>query len=234
MQLPAFSAGFRCVAYDARGTGAAAATPAQASIAAMAGDAVALLDALGLEQAHVAGWSMGAAVATVVALETPQRVRSLSLYTPWGRTDRWLALGFGLLADVARHGTPADFEAAVTWLILSRDLITSMEDFDAAVAATVAVPGYPDAATLIAQLQASIEFDRLDDAAAIACPTLLVAGERDQLVPPAYARELAACIPSARLEVLAGLGTTHALLVERAAAFNELALAFLQEAERAL
>ena len=106
MQLPAFSADFRCIAYDARGTGAAAASTAQASISAMAGDAVALLDALELEQAHVAGWSMGAAVATVVALEAPDRVRSLSLYTPWGRTDRWLALGFRLLADVARTAPP--------------------------------------------------------------------------------------------------------------------------------
>ena len=109
-----------------------------------------------------------------------------------------------------------------------------MEDFDAAMAATAAAPGYPDAATLIAQLQASIEHDRLDAAAAIACPTLLVAGERDQLVPPAYARELAARIPSARLEVLAGPGSTHALLVERAAEFNALALTFLREVERAL
>jgi pimeloyl-ACP methyl ester carboxylesterase len=234
MQLPAFSADFRCIAYDARGTGADIASVAQPSIAAMAADAVALLDALGLERAHVAGWSMGAAVATVIALETPGRVRSLSLYTPWGRTDRWLSLGFRLLADVARHGTPADFEAAVSWLILSRDLITSMDDFDAAMADTAAAPGYPDAATLLAQLQASIEHDRLEAAAAIASPTLLVAGERDQLVPPAYARELAARIPSARLEVLAGAGSTHALLVERAAEFNDLALAFLREVERAL
>jgi pimeloyl-ACP methyl ester carboxylesterase len=125
---------------------------------------------------------------------------------------------------------PSATHGAVSWLILSRDLITSMEDFDAAVAATDAAPGYPDAATLIAQLQASIEHDRLADAAAIMCPR----GERAELVPPAYARELAARIPSARLEVLAGPGATHALLVERAAELNELALTFLEETERAL
>jgi pimeloyl-ACP methyl ester carboxylesterase len=235
MQVPAFSTDFRTIVYDARGTGAAAnGSVSQTSIAEMAHDAIAVLDELEVEQAHVAGWSMGAAVATAVALAAPDRVRSLSLYTPWGRTDRWLALCFRFLADVARHSTPADFEATVTWLLLSREFINAMEDFDGAMAATAASPGYPEAATLIAQLEASIQYDVLEEVARISCPTLLVAGERDQLVPSEYARELAAQIPTARLEVVNGPGSTHGLLVERATEFNDLALGFLREVERDL
>ncbi len=235
MQLPAFAGEFRCTVYDPRGTGELAGEPVtRTSIDEMAGDALAVLDALEQQRAHVAGWSMGAAVATAVALDAPERVRSLSLYTPWARTDRWLALGFRLLADVARHGTLADFEAAVTWLIISREFINGLDDFDGAMAATAAAPGYPQAATLIAQLEASIEHDVLDALGRITCPTLVVAGERDQLVPSAYAREFAERIPSARLEVMEGAGTTHALLVERAKDFNALALAFLREVDRDL
>jgi len=232
MQLPAFAAEFCCTVYDARGTGGLAGEPVtRTSIDEMAGDALAVLDALEQQRAHVAGWSMGAAVATAVALSAPERVRSLSLYTPWARTDRWLALGFQLLADVARHGTLADFEAAVTWLIISREFINGLDDFDGAMAETAAAPWYPQAATLIAHLEASIQHDVLDALGKITCPTLVVAGERDQLVPPAYARELAERIPSAQVEVMQGAGTTHALLVERAEDFNAMALAFLREVD---
>jgi len=235
MQLPAFAADFHCIVYDARGTGAVAAAPvAQTSIDEMATDALAVLDARGQQRVHVAGWSMGAAVATQVALAAPERVRSLSLYTPWARTDRRLALGFRMLAGVARHGALEDLEAAVTWLILSREFINGMEDFDGAMAATVATPGYPQAASVIAHLEASIEHDVLDALDRITCPTLVVAGDSDQLVPAVYARELAEHLPSARLEVLEGAGATHALLVERADEFNALALAFLGEVDHDL
>ena len=92
----------------------------------------------------------------------------------------------------------------------------------------------PQAPSVIAHLEASIEHDVLDTVDRITCPTLVVAGERDQLVPPAYGRELAERIASARLEVMEGPGTTHALLVERADEFNALALSFLKEVDRDL
>jgi pimeloyl-ACP methyl ester carboxylesterase len=229
MQLPAFAAEFRCITYDARGTGDGAAPIATTSIAEMARDAVAVLTELELENVHVAGWSMGAAVATALAIDEPQRVRSLSLYTPWGRTDRWLALGFQALADIVRNGTLVDYEAAVTWLLLSGEMINSIDDFDAFINSSVGSPGYPEAATIAAHLEASRKHDLLDEASAISCPTLVIAGEHDRLVPAVYARELAASIPTSRLQVIEGVGSTHGLLVERAAEFNELALSFIGE-----
>jgi pimeloyl-ACP methyl ester carboxylesterase len=231
MQLPAFSTDLRCITYDAAGTGEASAPITRTSIGEMSQEPLALLDKLELQQVHLAGWSMGAAVATAAALEARDRVRSLSLYTPWGRTDRWLSLGFRYLAHVARHGTLADYESAVTWLLLSRDFVNSIDAFDDAMAATAASAWYPHATTLIAQLEASVEHDMLDGAAAISCPTLVVAGERDQLVPAVYAAELAAAIPGARLEILQGPGSTHGLPVERATEFNDLALNFLKEVD---
>jgi pimeloyl-ACP methyl ester carboxylesterase len=234
IQLPDFAADLRCTVYDARGTGVGAQPVHRTSVEEMAADAVSLLAELQLDQAHIAGWSLGAAVATAVALAAPDRVRSLSLYTPWGRTDQWLTQCFRFLREIARTGTLTAYEATVTWLLLSRDMINSIDDFDANVAATVASPGYPAAVTLIAQLEASIEHDLLDEAAAISCPTLVVAGERDQLVPAEYARDLAAKIPAARLEVLTGPGSTHGLLVERPSDFNTLAVDFIKEVDGAL
>jgi pimeloyl-ACP methyl ester carboxylesterase len=231
MQLPAFTAEFRCITYDARGTGNGAKPVETTSVAEMAQDALTLLTELELQQVHVAGWSMGAAVATALAIDEPQRVRSLSLYTPWGRTDRWLSLGFEALADILRDGTLADYEAAITWLLLSREMINSIDNFDAFIKSSVASPGYPEPATIAAHLEASRRHDLLDEASAISCPTLVIAGEGDRLVPAVYARELAASIPTSRLQVVEGVGSTHGLLVERAAEFNELALSFIREVD---
>jgi pimeloyl-ACP methyl ester carboxylesterase len=234
-QLPAFAAELCCAAYDNRGTGADAARDVPStSIDELAHDALAVLDALEWSDAHIAGWSMGAAVATALALAAPERVRSLSLYTPWGRTDKWLAACFRSLATVAHCGTTAEFEATATWLLLSREFVDSIDDVEGAAAAVASSPGYPSGATLVGQLEASIEHDLRDEAAAISCPTIVIAGEQDQLIPASYARELAAKIPNARLEVLNGPGSTHGLLVERADEFNALALEFIKGVERDL
>ena len=72
-------AGFRAIAFDHRGHGASTKSydPAAYVPAAMAGDAAALLDHLGLERAHVMGYSMGARVAAFLALQEPARVATL-------------------------------------------------------------------------------------------------------------------------------------------------------------
>lgn len=74
-------AGYRVAAFDHRGHGKSSASydPADYTPSKMAGDAVALLDHLGIERAHVMGYSMGARVATVMALEQPERVATLIL-----------------------------------------------------------------------------------------------------------------------------------------------------------
>src|SRR5207244_11254729 len=61
----------------------------------LAADAVALLDAIGVERAHVGGLSQGSAVAQELAIRWPERVLSLSLYNTWGQTDAFLRALFG-------------------------------------------------------------------------------------------------------------------------------------------
>lgn len=74
-------AGYRVIAFDHRGHGKSSASydPADYTPSKMAGDAAALLDHLGIERAHVMGYSMGARVSTFLALEHPERVASLIL-----------------------------------------------------------------------------------------------------------------------------------------------------------
>jgi len=230
-QLPALLDAHRCVLFDPRGIGESKdAGPGPLSAATLAEDAVAALDAAGVERAHVVGWSLGAAAATLVALDHPERVTSLSLLTPWARTDAHLATAFRVLRDLVEHAGALSAEVATLWLILSRSAVNAAGAglVDGA-QADCADPGYPSAETMRAYLDGGIAFDVLDRLGTVAVPTLVVGGTDDRLVDVAHAREIAAAVPGARLHVLEGEGASHALPVERAAEVNQLLTAFLAE-----
>lgn len=76
---PALADGYRLIRYHRRGWGGSTHTPPPVSIGDQAADAAALLDRLGVEHAHVAGHSSGAAVAVQLALDSPEKVDTLIL-----------------------------------------------------------------------------------------------------------------------------------------------------------
>src|SRR5512146_2996554 len=89
-QLPAFAAHFRCITYDLRGIGRTDVPDAGYSTSEMAADALALLAALDVPRAHVAGYSLGGAIGMHMAIEDPARVKSLSLYATFSHVEPYL------------------------------------------------------------------------------------------------------------------------------------------------
>src|SRR5512137_672538 len=80
LQIPEFSAKYRVIAFDNRGTGRTDDAPDKPySFRTMADDAVGLLDALGIGKAHILGVSMGGCIAQEIAIEFPERTRRLIL-----------------------------------------------------------------------------------------------------------------------------------------------------------
>lgn len=221
--------GYRVLTYDLRGMGGTERGSGAISVGSLAVDARGVLDALGVDRAHVLGYSLGSAVAQQLALDVPDRVASLVLYCTWGRTD-----GFqrAMMTGLAHPWRTGDLEAGLGALgvAFSPQLLDS-PDFGALIEQLL--PLFPSneqqIRTTAEQWDADLAHDTLDRLGGITAPTLVIAGEQDLLTPPWHGRQVADAIPGARHHLFTGPGSSHALGVERAAEFGPLVSAFLGE-----
>jgi len=197
----------RALLIDNRGTGDSDRIRGPISMADLAADAVAVLDAAGVERAHVVGVSMGGMVAQHIGLDHRQRVRSLVLActTAGGRSGPppWRLLLSTALRPVVGPGRTWGLVAPILYAPATlRDQRARLrEDLDRRIAD--ATPS----ATLYAQMGAIRGHDvraRLSELEGI--PTLVLHGAADALVPPAAGRYLAERIPGARLRPIPGAG----------------------------
>ena len=170
----------------------------------MADDAAALLRALEVESAHVAGFSMGSAIAQELALRHPELVRSLVLMSTYARPDAlWRSqLSFWRwLAEVA-PSERAFFEGFFTWVYTPRAHADGT--VDQLVEEALAFPHQQSVEAFQAQVDVCLAHDAVDRLAEIAAPTLVLSGELDIILPPRFGRSVAAGIPSARFEAMPG------------------------------
>ena len=220
---------WRTIVFDNRGTGRSSKPPGPYSIEQHADDAVAILDALGMDQAHVLGHSMGGYIAQALALRHPERVRSLVLVgtsagapthapVPRETLDAWLAN-----AD----RPPEAFARATAFLSFAPGWTDEHPDeYEAFLTARLEHPTPPecfraqlDATTVWLEAGAPVE--------KIMAPTLVVHGDADRVVPIANGRGVAARIPRARLAVVPGAG--HYVMLEDPDGFNALVARFLED-----
>ena len=198
--------GHRVIAYDARGHGRSSPAPERAyGYEHLAGDLLAVLDQLGLERAVLAGASMGAHTVARVALAQPERVAGLALitpsYEPGGPREeeelaRWDALAQGLrgggvegfVAAYELEGVPEAWRATIETVLRQR--LSAHEHLQAVAEALEVVPR-------------SQPFEQIEELAAIAVPTLVVASrdEADPGHPLAVGERYARAIAGAELLV---------------------------------
>ena len=211
--LGAYAADFDCITYDNRGAGRSPAPWRLTSIPELAGDAVRLLDALGVDSAHVYGLSMGGMVAQEVAIRFPDRVRALVLGATTHGGPRAVLPSARTAAALANRGTPAAVRAEVVARALFTDAYR--RDHPQLVREHLGRLGaHPTSARgVLAHLTASSYHDTRARLGRIQAPTLVLHGEYDRLTPPANARLLAAAIPHATLALVPDTG--HAYLLEQ-------------------
>lgn len=225
-QLPVYEQRYSCILVDNRGVGLSAKSPGPYSTRLLAQDAIAVLDDLGIEQAHVSGQSMGGAITQHIALGWPERVKSASIHCSWGSCG-------GHLRDVF-----------ASWSAIRR--ACSLEDYNRHVLTWILTPGFYDARprevdeirrgmdnptdvqpwhTFDAQALACAEHDTLDLLASVGAPVLVTVGGGDIFTPPPLSAAIAERIPGAEFRVVAEAG--HCLFWEQADQFNRITLEFL-------
>jgi 3-oxoadipate enol-lactonase len=205
------------VAFDPRGVGGSSDAPAGASTRDMARDAVAVLDALGVDVAHVFGISLGAMVATWLAIDAPERVARLCLASagPVGFALSASGLGRGVAMATTLLAPDDEVVGRLAEAVLSRGV--RERDGGPVAAVEAAAEGEPARRVEVVKLAlAAARHDARDALPRVAAPTLVLAGDRDELIGSEPPAALAAAIEGARLEVIADAG--HDVTLERPAA----------------
>jgi len=225
----AFAERYDAVSFDYRGLGDSERGDGAVTVASLADDAAALLDALSIPRAHVLGWSLGSVLAQELALRHADRVGSLELYGTWGRSDRFAN---ALMTTLKHPWETGDLEAALVSLgiVYSAEFLDSPE-FDKFVEEMLPIaPSTPAQVRAVAeQWAANLDFDSLDRLDAISAPTLVLTGEQDIVTPPRHGRAVAGRIPHATFELMTGTGSSHGLMFERTDDFLRAALGFLEQ-----
>jgi len=231
MQMADFAARHRVIAFDNRGVGQSDAPDAPYTTRMMADDALGLMDALGVDSAHVLGVSMGGMIAQELVLARPDRVRSLHLACTFGRPDPYmLALNSAWREMRIGLGRESTLRTLGLWLFSPTTYAERPELIEALLQTSLANP-YPQSLIgFLRQGEAVAAHDALERLGAIRCPTLVSVAEDDILVPPRFAREIVARIPGAELRTIPAAG--HGYFLERPDLFNELSLEFIARSSR--
>jgi len=196
---PVLADRYRTIAFDNRGVGQSDVPPGAYSIALMASDAVAVLDAAGVQSAHILGFSMGGMIAQEFALQYPGRVNSLILgCTAAGGPHAVQAEPGAIQTLMRRDLTPEESKEAIIPFIYDPDTSRGRIDEDMA----IRMKWYPTPQGYMSQLQAIFGWESYNRLSQITAPTLVIHGETDRLIPPANGKLIAERIPGAKLILL--------------------------------
>lgn len=224
-QMEALLSRFRVVLYDHRGTGRSARTLTEPhSVAAMGEDIVHLLDALGLDRAHVVGHAAGGNAGLALALDHPGRIDRLVVVNGWSRPDPHIKRCFDVrLALLNNTGIAAYVHAQPIFLYPADWLSANHARLEAE--EVHHIHGFPDPDVMRARIQALLDFDIDADLERIRCPVLVSASADDMLVPLACSRRLAERLPNAALDIAPWGG--HGFTVTAPERFNASVVSFL-------
>ncbi|MBL29324.1 MAG: alpha/beta hydrolase [Rhodospirillaceae bacterium] len=198
---PTLAERYRVVLHDHRGTGRSTHARIRYSVEQMTDDVIELMDALGIERAHLIGHSTGGAIGQTMALDRPERLGKLVLTATWTAADAYFRRLFEVRGDSLRNGGPRAYVRSNAiymrppWSV--RDDIAAIEAQEQAI-----IDGFPPPEVMLDRIDAICRFDRRADLPRIQAPTLVI-GARDDIVTPVYySEELGRLIPGATTVLL--------------------------------
>jgi pimeloyl-ACP methyl ester carboxylesterase len=226
-QLPAYTEHFSCIAIDLPGSGESDKPAGPYSTDGYADQVAGFLGAIGIERAHVAGMSLGAAVGIHLAARHPDRVRSLSLHGGWHASDDYLKIvvqQWRTLASTLPTVADVVIEGIFPWCFTPEMYAERPAFVDTLMDFVRGRPTQPVDAFL-AQTDAVIAHDASAALGDIDVPTLITFGARDLVCSTRFAGPLKSGIGGSELVVFEHL--SHAGLHEDPETFNRATLDFL-------
>ncbi|HLJ60764.1 MAG TPA: alpha/beta hydrolase [bacterium] len=227
-QVADYSKHFTCISLDPRGAGETDKPEGIYSTELFADDVAAFMPASGIERAHVAGLSLGAATGMWLAAKCPRRVKSLSLHSGWTRTDPFLKTvveGWRLMARALENVADMVILGVFPWCLTPElhaakpEYVQSLADF---------VRGRPaqPVDAFMRQSDAVIAHDVESQLGKIKAPTQITFGRYDMVTSTRFADRMKGSIRGAELVVFEGCA--HAPIYEKVDEFNTKTLEFLQ------
>lgn len=232
-QLEHFSKRYRCITFDHRGTGESdkPTGPGAYSTQTLAQDAIALMDKLGIEKAHIAGTSTGGCVLQNIALDHPDRVRACILNNTWVTADEFISRVATTRKRIAESYGPEEY-VKVSSMFTSgadqfRNNLDAVMELERRALATVG-----DVEVLTARLDMMLAHNRSTEIASIDKPSLIIGTVDDATIPYYFAEDLNAAIPGSEIYFFEDGG--HYSYRRHPEKWNTLVQAFLDKAEQSI
>jgi pimeloyl-ACP methyl ester carboxylesterase len=226
-QVAEYAKRFTCISLDLRGTGETDKLKGAYTTEVLADDVAAFMQAAGIQKAHVAGLSLGAAVGMWLAAKYPDMVHSLSLHSGWPKTDAFLQTiveGWQVMAKAL--GVPEMIVRAIFPWCFTPELYATRPEYIESLAGFVRSRPPQSAEDFIQQSNAVIAHDVEAQLGRITAPTQITFGRHDVLTSTRFADRLKSGIRHS--EMLIFEGSAHAPIYESVEEFNQKTLAFLQ------
>jgi pimeloyl-ACP methyl ester carboxylesterase len=226
-QLPAYTEHFSCIALDLPGTGESDKPAGPYSTDGYAEQVAGFLDAIEIEQAHVAGVSLGAGIGMHLAAHHPERVRSLALHSAWDASDAYLTTVVEMWRTLA-SSLPTVADAVIQGifpLCFTPEMYVDRPEFADTLADFVRGRPAQPLDAFLAQSDAALTHDASAGLGAIDAPTLITVGGHDLVCSPRFAERINSRIGGSELVVFEHL--SHGGLHEDPETFNRTTLDFL-------
>jgi pimeloyl-ACP methyl ester carboxylesterase len=227
-QVAEYAKHFRCVSIDPRGAGESDKPAGSYSTELFADDVAAFMQAVGIDRAHVAGLSLGAAVGMWLAAKHPERVLSLSLHSAWTRTDpfvRTIVESWQLLAKALGNVQEMVILGIFPWCF-TPELYTARPEYIESLSAFVRSRPAQPVDAFLRQSEAVVRHDVESQLGRIVAPTLLTFGRHDALTSLRFADPIRTKVRD--VDLLIFEDCAHAALYQSVEEFNQKTLAFLQ------
>ena len=227
-QVAEYAKHFTCISVDLRGTGESDRPTAPYSIEDLADDIAAFLDALNIPSAHITGLSLGGGIGLWLAAKYPDKVKSLSVHSGWGKTDlfvKTLVSGWQVTAKALNNVPEMTIQNIFPWCFMPElyaerpDYIQSLSDF-------VRSRPAQTVADFILQSNAVIAHDVEEQLINITAPTQISFGSHDMVTSTRFAFPMQERIRNTELIIFDRCA--HAPNFERVEEFNQRTLEFLQ------